>query len=245
MKPRFLTPSRVLLVCFALLAAVPLLAQDQFGRSVAISGGDVLVLKPGAGRGPATVYLFGMSADGRWVVSERLRPIGGTQSGEAFSPSVAAAGGIVLVASGDADGDWGAHVFSRRVGQAWEGTAKLPLTADAGDAAGPPSTVDLASVMRILSPPQRVVALSATGSIVAVSDGASRPTVRVLERDGASGAWVERARLQPEDTQAGGGFGSAIAVSDDRILVGAPGADQGRGAIHPVGARRRGVACGR
>ena len=88
-------------------------AQDQFGRSVAAAGSDVLVLKPRGGRGPAAVYLFRGSASGGWTLAGELRTEAAARTGESFSASLAAGLETLLVGSGDPEGRWGAYEFTR------------------------------------------------------------------------------------------------------------------------------------
>ena len=47
--------SPITLLCCT-ICAVPAAGQDQFASAVGISGSNVLVLKPGAGQGPATLF---------------------------------------------------------------------------------------------------------------------------------------------------------------------------------------------
>ncbi|MCH8146259.1 MAG: hypothetical protein IIA55_16240, partial [Gemmatimonadetes bacterium] len=89
------------LMLLLLVAVLPLAAQNGYANSVAVGGGDVFVLKPRAGQGPATVYVYRMSADGTWQVAEQLRPAGGDSTGEAFSPSMTLSDGILLVGGSD------------------------------------------------------------------------------------------------------------------------------------------------
>ena len=62
------------LMLLLLVAVLPLVAQNGYANSVAVGGGDVFVLKPRAGQGPATVYVYRMSADGTWQVAESCVP---------------------------------------------------------------------------------------------------------------------------------------------------------------------------
>ncbi len=158
------------LMLLLLVAVLPLVAQNGYASSVAVGGGDVFVLKPRAGQGPATVYVYRMSADGTWQVAEQLRPAGGDSTGEAFGPSMTLSDGILLVGSSDPEVEWGAHVFRRGAGEGvgvrWTRAGKLSLVSasSSGDAAW-----NLAALMRILQPPRRVVALPVHTSSVVVS----------------------------------------------------------------------------
>ena len=213
------------LMLLLLVAVLPLVAQNGYANSVAVGGGDVFVLKPRAGQGPATVYVYRLSADGTWQVAERLRPAGGDSTGEAFSPSMTLSDGMLLVGGSDPEVEWGAHVFRRGAGTAWTRAGKLALvsTSSSGDAAW-----DLAALMRILQPPRRVVAADGNRALVAVVGGPrSSSGVRVFEREGGGGGggsdrWLERARFERSDAEGNDEFGAALALAGDVALVGAP-----------------------
>ena len=102
--------------------------------------------------------------------------------------------------------------------------SSLPLSENPGWAYLLKQTVpDLASVMRILQPPRRVVALDGDRAAVAVvgaPPGSGK--LRIVERRNNSAVWQERARLDPSEGSSNDQFGSALALRSDRVLVGAP-----------------------
>lgn len=202
-------------------------AQDQFGTSVAVSGTDVIVLKPGASQGPAAAFVF--QTDGsEWSIGQRLRVIGDA-GGEGFGPSLSLGASRLLVAAGDAEGAWGANVYTLLSGEEWREDGRFRLAAEAE--VGPEATVvDLAMVMRILSPPTRRVAMGAEGEWGVVSDGATTGgSVRVV-RALSDGSLHEEARLTPIGLEGNAGFGASLAVRSDWVFVGAPG-QGGTGAV--------------
>jgi archaellin len=73
---------------------------------------------------------------------------------------------------------------------------------------------------------------AATGDILVVGspDGAGGGAVYVFT--GAGGHWTQPAELTGSDTVAGDGFGSAVAVSGDTVVVGAPYRDSDAGAAY-------------
>ena len=79
---------------FALLWTAPLSAQfrPQFGQAVAIDGGQVLIVKTAAGRGPAATYVYTAGQDG-WEEAGRLGLEVTSATGEGLSPSIWAGGG--------------------------------------------------------------------------------------------------------------------------------------------------------
>ena len=197
-------------------------AQDQFGRSVAAAGSDVLVLKPRGGRGPAAVYRFRGSAGEGWTLAGELRTEAAARTGESFSASLAAGEETLLVGSGDPEGLFGAYEFTRGDAGDWFESRRVPLTGAPATDSGV-GTIDLATIMRILQPPQRVVALDGRRSVVAVVGGPAALTgVRVYERDDG-GNWVKEADVTPStEMRTSDQFGSSVAVRGDVILVGAP-----------------------
>jgi len=204
-------------------------AQDQFGRAVSVVGTDVLVAKPLAGQGPATVYVFQRGSDGAWTLAEELVVPAGFGDGQVFSPTLSAGDGLVLVASGDPEAEFGAHAFSETGAGGFSYAGRLPL--ERGPR--PPSagaSIDMGTVMRILQPPARIVATDgAKAAVSLVGSGVGQPGVRVLERAGGSESWTIQVELSAPEGQANSGFGSSLAIQGDLLLVGAPGLD-GRGA---------------
>lgn len=214
-------PLRLPLSLMTLVAvAGPLAAQDEFGRAVAVGGTEVLVLKPGAGRGPAAVYVYQRSPDGTWRAERRLRPADGEATGEGLSHSMAAHDGILFVGSGDAAVRGATHVFHRTDAGTWDATETVSLP---GDGRVDPSAVklDFAAILRILQPPPRIVATDGRRAAVAVPTGPlDSRGVWILER--GSGGWTEQTRLRAPEVEANDLYGAAVAIQGDRALVGAP-----------------------
>lgn len=203
--------------------AASLPAQDQFGRAVSVVDDDVLVVKPSAGRGPATVYVFRVSG-GAWRIEERLRPMRGAETGEGFGPSIGVSGGTLLVASGDPNVQWGAEAFHRGTDGAWTQAGPLPLGPEREAAeSSRDRPLDLPTLMRIVQPPGRVVAMDGDRAVVAVVTG-PRGTegAWIVERESGSDQWSSSARLQSLRAGSRDRFGAALALSGDRALVGAP-----------------------
>jgi choice-of-anchor B domain-containing protein len=155
-------------------------------------------------------------------VAERLRPRGGEQTGEGFSGSIALADDLLLVGGGDPDVRWGADAWERGVTGGWTEAGRLALSsAPVGEHAQ--AALDLGTVMRILQPAPRVVAVDHDVALVAVPGGPSTPRgVRVFQRESGSNGWLERGELEPIDGGASGQFGASLAIEGARALVGAP-----------------------
>ena len=220
-------------------AHYPLVAQDRFGGSVAVSHGDVLIEQPAASRGPATVYVFRRTDGGDWAVVQRLRPAGSAQTGEGLSPSIGVARNTLFVGAGDPAGRWGAYTFRRTAKGTWVEAEKLALDPDPGTGQNSyGKSVDLAAVMRILRPPSRVVAMNDKLAAVALVGGTGRSSgVRLIGNESGSNGWSEVAHLKAGEMAPNDRFGAALALNNNLVLVGAP-SHGGSGAVF-VFARER------
>ncbi len=56
--------------------------------------------------------------------------------------------------------------------------------------------------------------------------------IHVFRPDAGTGVWEEAAHLTASDGDFGDGFGTAMAVDGNTLIVGAPGKDEGRGAVY-------------
>ena len=222
----------LLAVTASLATATPLVAQDRFGAAVSLTGADeVVVLKPGAAIGPAAAVVFRMGADGMWRQTARLSKLTGGYPGEMLLPGLSAGGDILLLASGDPDGREAGHLYQRN-GDNWLPGIRVPIdpTAVPPQAGLPSGGLDMPTLNRLMGPPERRVALSPDGTRLAVAGGAlATGTVHVLAR--VNGTWTLEAALRADGDAGPAGFGSALALGDDRLLVGAPRQGPG-GAVH-------------
>lgn len=209
------------------LGGAPVPLSGQAGAAVAVTPeGEVLVLRPSSGRGPAAVLVFTREG-GKWVERAALRPGVDAEPYEGFGSSLAAGRGVIAAGGGDDDVVWGARVFHRRPG-GWRAASAVPL-----EAGGPtqvatrPAALDMAGLMRIMSPPPRSVAVSPDGGTLAIwGAGARADSVRVLRRDG-KGRWLHEALLPVRDS--GAVRGIRLVMDGDRLVVGDPGLPGGGG----------------
>ncbi len=211
---------------------VPAAAQDQFGRMVAVSGATVIVGKPGAARGPAALYRFELDRSGAWALTGTLIPPGTAGSGHGLAPSIEWRGERLVVGAADPDVRLGAHLFEgSRDGLAYErdlALSRRPLAPRPAAHPGGPggAAVDLAGIMRILQPPVRTVALSRDRVAVSVTgDGAGPGGVHVFQRSGRRGWGAASVLPLPGPASEYPGFGAALAVNRDAVLVSSPGAE--------------------
>lgn len=186
---------------------------DRFGRAVALDGDTALVGAPfhdlGAGSEGAA-YVFLRTA-GVWSQVAKL-VADDAAFGDRFGHAVALDGDRAIAgapyASSVANQDGAAYVFERS-GASWSQVAKLVADdAAADDAFG--------------------WAVGLDGGTAAVGapyggDGPNQGAAYVFEV--AAGVWSQAARLVADDAEDGDGFGEALALEGDALLVGAPFAD--------------------
>ena len=121
-----------LAVLLSAAASNSLFAQGGYGGGVEVVGDDVIVLKPRYGQGPGAALVYERDLAGVWQVVDRLGADGSGSTGAGLSPSLAVSGDMLLVAAGDADERWGAHVFERNALSAWSRVQDLPLRPELG-----------------------------------------------------------------------------------------------------------------
>lgn len=189
-------------------------ADDAFGRSVAVSGGTILVGATSAGlRTQGAVYVFDESG-GAWSQAAEIVVVGGTV-GAGFGGSIAFNGALALVGapSEKVDVNFGqgaAYLFDKQAGT-WVQVARL--TANDG------------------------AAQDFFGFSVALNDGAAiigEPSANIggKQRQGAAyvftssnGNWGQTQKLTASDGTEFDHFGGAVALSGTTAIVGVPGAN--------------------
>jgi nucleoside-specific outer membrane channel protein Tsx len=177
-------------------------AGDDFGISVAVSGGTAVVGATGDSKSPGRAYVFSESA-GIWKQLAELQG-SGVVDGDLFGNSVAISGHTVVVgAPSYAKRTGSAYVFTETNG-VWKQVAELKGSDTVtGDEFG--WTVAISGSEAVVGAPQHAKA-------------AGRAYV-FTETDGV---WKQVAELKGSDTVASDAFGWAVAVSSGTTLVGAP-----------------------
>lgn len=201
------------------LNPIDLAPGDLFGAALGLSADTLAIGAPGQGGGVVYVYVndgFG------WVLQQKL---GATPAlpDERFGAALAIQAGRVVVGAPAADNAAGAlYVFERSNGT-WTQTDRLQADdASAGDALG--TSVALSGSTLLGGAPQWTSAQA--GSY-------GRGAVYVFEF--VISDWTQQARLLPLTAANGDLFGSAVSLSGNRAVIGAPLADAGVGGAFVFG----------
>ena len=199
---------------------------DEFGRSVAISGATIVIGAFGAdheGRTDAgAAYVF-VRNDGIWTQQAKLIAsdaasgdhFGGSRGITDGHPDVAISGNTIVVGAEYADApdrDSGAAYVFQRTGTVWTERAKLTASdAAEGDEFG------------------ESVAISGETIVVGAEDadplGKDSGAAYVFQRSGTG--WIQQIKLTAEDGAQRDFFGMSAAISGQTIVVGATGDDHG------------------
>jgi hypothetical protein len=181
---------------------------DSFGRSVAVDGDTALIGADGDGGGRGSAYVFTRSGT-TWTQQAKLTASDGTEN-DSFGEAVALVGDTAMIGA-PADDDQGpssgaVYVFTRS-GAAWTEQAKL-LASDGGASFG--HAVAVAGDTAVIGNP---------------GEDQGNGSAYVFARNDTT--WTEQAKLVAPDRLLGDGFGRAVAVDGDTVVIGAfaPGAD--------------------
>ena len=193
-------------------------ALDELGWAVAIAGNTAVVgarnADPDLGGGPlanaGAAYIFVRSGSS-WILEARLTAKD-AKAGDTFGVSAAIDGETVVIGATGSDGenaaDAGAAYVFTRAGIQWTQKAKL-IAADAAkeDNFG--------------------VSVGIDGNTIVVGADGEDPGGYLLEGGAAyvfiqrAGEWSQKAKLMATDPELGDYFGTAVAISGNRIVVGA------------------------
>jgi len=204
---RVLTVVRAGLVAMVLLPG-SLLAQG-FGGSVAVWGNEVLVADPAfGGSSGGGIYTY-VREGSRWVEAGRLT---GPEpaAGDGFGYGIAVSGDRMLVTALNPRSPQGGGIHSYvRTGAGWTHDGMLVAALAEGTMMG-------------------LAALSGDRAAVATASMSGDGSVLLFRLVDAS--WIQEAELESPWPGERIGFGGAIALSDDVLVVGAPIADSAMGA---------------
>ncbi|MFN8692805.1 MAG: hypothetical protein ACK5XX_00145 [Holosporales bacterium] len=187
-------------------------ARGLFGSAVAISAGKIIVGAPGEKKTEAVsvgaAYLY-ENIQGNWTNAAAVRSVDG-RAGDFFGASVAFVGDMLAVGAHLADGsavDAGAVYFFSKNNEGWKQTSKLqPETLKAGTLFG-----------NALAGGDAFLAVGAYGYDVSAPGSGAVFMYRVN-----SGKPVFHSLLETPQKKAFAEFGWSVALSGNRLLVGAP-----------------------
>jgi hypothetical protein len=175
-------------------------AADDFGTSVSVSAGTVIVGASGKSFGQGTAYVFSRTG-GSWNQQNELTEPNAANN-DAFGTAVSLDGTTVLIGATGTNGTGAVYVFVES-GTTW--TLQATLTASdaaAGDLFG--SSVSLQGDTAVIGAPGRLAKL-----------GVAYVFVR------SETSWAQQAKLTASDGVTNDMFGNSVSVSGNTALVGA------------------------
>ena len=203
------------LLAAALVCAHPVIAQEpNFGRSVSMTAEELFVGQPVNWYGPGMVYTYGWSDEGGWAEGQLLSAPDSARMDD-FGRTIAVEGNTLVVAAPRKnDGSGVVYVFTRR-------SALAPWSIEA--TLGPPAEHSGA---------QLGVALALSENDLLVGSPAAGATGVVHHFRRVGGIWAFEGSLVPDRDPGLSAFGTALAWHGERILIGAPGSDEGVGRVY-------------
>ncbi len=185
--------------------------EPNFGRALVLTDRELFVGQPVNWYGPGLVYAYALDGAGEWREGARLTASDSARMDD-FGRALALDGNTLVVgAPRKRDGAGVAYVFERAAAADWRETASI-TPPDSGDASEFAAALVLADDELLVGAP----ALHATGAVLQ------------YRRSGA-GRWELRTVLRPAAASGAAGFGRTLSRDGERLLVGAPAADSGRG----------------
>jgi hypothetical protein len=186
---------------------------DEFGYSVALSGETAIVGavtdNTAGGVSAGSAYVF-VRSETRWTLQAKLRALD-AMTGDGFGGSVSVSADTAVVGATKGETSGGAAYVFDREGAIW--TQRASLTAfDA-------SLSDEFGCSVSLSGDSLVVGSSSDDNDGGVNAGSAYVFVRTEMN------WDLVATLTASDASSGDRFGTAVSISGDRVVVGAPHSD--------------------
>ncbi len=195
------------------LTASDAAVNDFFGYSVAISGDTVVVGADGNNNARGAAYVF-VGAGANWSQQAKLVS-NDREEHSRFGRAVAIDSHSVVVGAPYKDDssklDAGSGYVFVRSGTTWSQQAKLLFATNPGDLFG--SSVAISNNTIAVGVPY--------DNIMEEPEYQDMGTVRIYERTGTT--WMQMSALPAPDQAIGDLFGSAVALNDHSLVVGAPG----------------------
>ncbi|MCK7593971.1 putative Ig domain-containing protein [Pseudomarimonas salicorniae] len=195
---------------------VPLAYQEnqRIGSALSISAGRLLAGAPGYNDGEGAAYVFA-KAGMAWQQQARLQASGGVP-GDQFGSAVSLDGDTALIGAPftviGAHVAQGAALVFHHDGQAWVEETRLTDPAGSGqDHFG--SAVAISGEAALISAPGADGTLADQGAVILFARRQS--------------GWALHATLLEAQGRTSAAFGRALAVAQDRVLIGAPGSNSG------------------
>ena len=205
-----------------LLSPASTAAAQRFGSAVSADSGLVVFGAPGALSGEGTATVFERGSSNTWSRVATLEA-SDTAASDAFGSGVALDGDVIAVGApagpGAASANQGAVYVFKRSGASWSQVAKLTASdAGGGDEFG--ATVAIKG---------DIIVVGAPGADIG---GAFDAGAAYVFRNTTGNTWTEQAKLTASNGALGDRFGSAVAATSSRALVGAPERSSGAGAAY-------------
>ncbi|MGB1050213.1 MAG: choice-of-anchor B family protein [Rhodothermales bacterium] len=203
---RFNVMARLLSILVAFLLALPVSAQ-QFGSGVITAGDAFLVADTNQPTLPGTVYVYRVDSEGQWMEVDRMTAGDRASDGDGFGRAMASDGHRLAVAGAEGRVD----IFT--------------VQADGG-------FVFESSLRSDQEGYGRQVAVS--GDRILVTSGSADDTASHVQvwRHSPVDGWTQEADLTSPDGAPNDAFGAALTFGDDHILISAPTAGDGSGAVY-------------
>lgn len=180
---------------------------ELFGLSVDISGDKIIVGAYNLGNVNGNIggaaYIFERQIDGSWIEVAMLT-VPFLLFDDAFGNSVSISGNTAVVGAPGANGNSSAYVFERQLDGTWIEKAEL-IPSDRG---------------RREFFGWSVAILDDEIVVGAYGDDNEQGSAFIFERQ-SNGSWVEKVKLSASDGVPGELFGRSVAITEDRIIVGA------------------------
>jgi hypothetical protein len=228
------------------LKATNAASNDEFGRTVSISGETIVVGTP-ARAGTGAAYIFGRNGNS-WIQQAYVTAVN-ANNGDAFANALGVSGDTLVVGAYQEDAaqntitngttasndnthyDSGAAYVYRRSGNAWTQEAYIKaVNLDWNDWFG--FSVAISGNSLAIGAPYEESSLNVivSGTQVTSNNSASRSgAVYLYKRSGS--VWEQEAYFKAVNLDGQDNFGSAVAVSGDTLAVGAPTEDSNQTTI--------------